>query len=269
MSRRFLASVVFFAACCVPAFAANNFASKRSAVELPALAAPARDPRVGEKLLYEVSWIGVPVGYGELWVKEKTVIHGREAYHVVATALTNEVLSKIYPVHDEIHSWIDAETLQSLQFQKTVSEGFYRADERVLFDASLKKGFYESLKNGTKKEFDIHVPVHDVISAFFWTRRQVFKPGDRLHTIVNNGEKDYDLHVDILSHEWKEIRGQGSADLLKLEPKTELKGVLERRGRVWIHLENTPARVPILITFRTPFGPIVGVLKGRSDAVKV
>jgi len=211
--------------------------------------------------------MGVPVGIGELEVREKTELKGRAVYHVIAVAATNEFLSRIYPVRDEMHSWMDAATLQSLRFDKKANEGFYRADERVVYDADKKKGYYESLKNGEKKEFDIRVPVHDVISAFFWTRRQTLIPGKSLRNTVNNGEKDYALEVDVLRREQKEMRGQGVVDTILIEPKTRLQGVLDKRGRVWIHLKNHPTRVPIIITLKTPFGSVVGVLKQESRSL--
>lgn len=257
--RAFALSLALLAFC-FSAQAGNNFAGKKSA-QLNELAEPSQEVRVGEKLVYEVSWMGVPVGFGELEVRERTVLEGRAAYHVVAVAGTNDFLSKIYPVRDEMHSWMDAETLQSLRFEKKASEGFYHADERVTYDAGKKKGYYESLKNGEKKEFDISVPVHDVISAFFWVRRQTLVPGRSVKITVNNGEKDYALEVEVLRREAKELRGQGVIDTLLIEPKTRLRGVLDKRGRVWIHLKNNSARVPAMITFKTPFGPVVGVLK--------
>jgi hypothetical protein len=260
--RTFTLSLALLAFC-LSAQADNNFAGKKAA-QLRALAEPSQEIRVGEKLVYEVSWMGVPVGIGELEVREKRVLDGRAAFHVVAAAGTNEFLSKIYPVRDEMHSWIDAETLQSLRFVKKASEGFYRADERVVYDAGKKKGYYESLRSGEKKEFDIAVPVHDVISAFFWARRQTLTPGKSMKTTVNNGEKDYTLEIDVLRREAKELRGQGVVDTILIEPKTRLEGVLDKRGRVWVHLENNPARVPIVITFKTLFGPIVGVLKRKT-----
>lgn len=216
---------------------------------------------MGERLIYDVYWMGVYIGTGDLQVKEKVILNGREAFHVVAVAKTNEFLSKIYPVQDEVHSWIDTQTLQTLQFQKKLSEGFYRADERVSYDAAKKTARYESLKNGSKKEFPISTPVHDLVSAFYWARRQPLEPGKSLKTVVNGDEKDWDLEVQVLRREMKEIRGHGVVDTILIEPKTRLKGVLEKRGRVWIHLKNDATRVPALITFKTPFGPVVGVLK--------
>lgn len=249
---------------CVPVCAATNFAAKKAWQEVVSVE-PLKNIPQNETLVYEVSWMGVPVGFGRLEVKGKETIEGVEAYHVVATAVTNDFLSKIYPVHDEVHSWIDTQTLQSLQFGKKVSEGRYRADEIVRYDAAVKKGFYESLLNGTKKEFPVAVPVHDVLSAFYWARRQTLTPGKSISTTVNNGEKDYGLEIDVLRRERKEMRGSGVLDVFLIEPKTRLEGILEKRGRVWVYLKNDAPRTPILIQFKTPFGPIVGALKTDHD----
>ncbi len=246
-----------------PAWAQNNFAAK-APKKLAALPAPQTQLELGEHLMYEVSWMGVPVGYGELWVKEKINHNGRDVFHVVAIARTNEVLSTIYPVVDELHSYIDVNDLYPVEFRKQLSEGRYRADEKTSFDPEKKKGYYESLKNGEKKEFEIGGYVHDVISAFFWVRRQILEPGKSVRTIVSSEEKDHDLEVQVLRREQKEIKGRGSVDTLLVEPKTSLKGVLYSRGRVWIYLSADAKRIPIWIMLKTPFGPINGVLKTQS-----
>ena len=256
-----LAFVIYLAAVLSPAlsYASNDFSSKKTA--LSPLCPPGQTISPGEHLQYDVFWMGVPVGLGELWVKEKTMRNGRWCYHVMAVAETNDFLSKIYPVRDEVHSWIDAQDLQSLQFEKKVSEGRYKAHERVLYDSDRKQGHYVSIKNGSKKDFSVAVPVQDILSAFYWARRQTLIPGKSVRTTVNSDEKDWDLEIHVLSRQNKFVRGLGDFDTLLIEPKTLLKGVLEKRGRVWINLENSPARTPIFITFKTPFGPIVGVLK--------
>ncbi len=247
----------------IDAVAQTNFAAV-APKKLAALPKPSAQLELGEHLLYEVSWMGVPVGYGELWVKEKIQHAGREVFHVVAIARTNEVLSKIYPVVDELHSFIDVNDLYPVEFRKRLSEARYRADEKTIFDPANKKGYYESLKNGEKKEFEISGYVHDVISAFFWVRRQMLEPGKSVHTIVSSEEKDHDLEVQVLRREQKELKAQGSIDTLLVEPKTSLKGVLYSRGRVWIYLTADEKRVPIWIMLKTPFGPINGVLKAQT-----
>lgn len=245
-------------------FSATNFVAKSAPETTPAIATPTRELEVGEGLHYDVYWMGVRVGLGTLEVKEKIRIEGREAVHVVATAETNEFLSKIYPVRDEVHSFIDSETGESLEFRKTLREGRYRADERVRYDARVKKGYYESFHNGSKKEIDIPGPVHDILSVFYWFRRQPLRVGESLHAVVNSEEKNWDMELCVLGQEVKELRGMGSLWTFVVEPKTKLKGILYKRGRAWVHYTCDQKRVPVLVTLKTPFGPVIGVLKSGA-----
>ena len=145
---------------------------------------------VGERLVYKITWLKIPVGYGEIFAKEKTTLRGREVFHIVGRVNTNKVLSKIFPMHDEIHSWIDAETLESLQFEKQIDELFIDTREKMTFDAANKKGVFESLKTGEKKEFPVTAPIQDVLSVFYWTRRQKLTPGIPVTTSVYADQKN-------------------------------------------------------------------------------
>ncbi|MBI3252960.1 MAG: DUF3108 domain-containing protein [Candidatus Omnitrophica bacterium] len=216
--------------------------------------------KVGERLEFGVSWMGIPVGTGTLEVKEKIEVRGRPAIHLVATARTNDFLSKIYPVSDEIHSFVDAEKWRSLEFRKKLKEGRYRADERIVFDYEKRKGFYESFLNGGKKEMDIPASVQDLLSAFYAFRMKPVKTGDRVHMEVNSEEKNWDLELDVLSREVKELRGGRVMETFKVEPRTRLKGALQARGRAWVYFTADEKKLPVWVTLQTPFGPIVGVL---------
>src|SRR3989338_11271330 len=136
----------------------------------PAYAAEAGIP-VGERLVYDMSWLGIPIGTAELWAKEKTMMNSREVSHVVGIMQTNKFLSTIYPDRDEIHSWIDAETLTSVKFEKKISEGKTSAHEITEFQK----------------------PTHDVISAFYWVRRQSLTPGRSVRTVVIADKKEWAL----------------------------------------------------------------------------
>ena len=267
MKKYFIFILLFF--CLSPClFAATfNFSSKKEKMEQIAIQNPLRDIRVGEKLYFDVSWMGVNVGYGEIEVKEKTTVNGREAYHIIAMAQTNQVLSLLYPVRDEAHSWVDAGTFYSLKFRKILSEGRYRADEELEFHPELKKAFYRSYKNGARKEFEIAGPVHDIVSAFYWFRLQEASPGLGVRTIVNSEEENWDLEIKTLGLQTKVIRGLGSAPTLCVEPKTSLKGALYSRGRVWVYFTADKYRRPVWFLFKTPFGPVNGVLNVRNSSV--
>ncbi len=224
---------------------------------------------VGESLDFEVFWMGIPVGEGRLELKEK-VKHlglGRDVYHVVAIAKTNDFLSKIYPIYDEAHSFIDAETLYSVEFSKNLKEGRYRSHEKVVYDYAKGKAYYESLLNGEKKEEEVKPGVHDFLSAFYWFRLQPVGVGKSVKTILHNKGKHYDLEIQVLREEIKEIRGGPAVPSLVVEPKTRLRDVLYQRGRAWVYFTKDKKRIPFWIKINTPFGPVVGVLKNAEKII--
>ncbi len=242
------------------AAASNDFFSQRNKNSLP-IEAPLKSLTLGEKLSYEVFWMGVPVGFGSLEVQEKTNVHGRPAFHVVAIARTNDFLSKIYPIHDEVHSIIDADRFCSLEFRKVVSEGRYRADERVVYDYGKQKAFYESFKNKSKKEFEIAAPVQDFLSAFYWFRLQPITAGQSVHTLVNDEKDNWDLEIRYLGRGTRAFRKKGEVETFVVEPRTHLKGMLYDRGRAWVYFSVDSKRIPVWFRVSTPFGPVVAVLQ--------
>ncbi len=245
---------------CLGVFISNDaFAATQT------IATPLPAPSVGESLVYDVFWMGICVGTGTLEVKEKTTVGGREAFHLVATARTNPFLSRLYPVEDEVHSFVDAEKFRSLEFRKTLKEGRYRADEKIRYDYAAHKGYYESLWNKSKKELVLDGDgAQDILSAFYWFRSQEAAVGTSLKNTVNSEEKNWDLEIRVLSRQTKEIRGRGSFDTILIEPRTHLKGILYQRGRALVYFTTDRRRLPVWITLKTPFGPVVGVLREQA-----
>ncbi len=241
--------------------ASSNFSSKNTNKEPVVLEKPLDVITVGERFTFEVFWMGIPVGLGTLEVKEKVKKYGRDAYHVIAVARTNDFLSKLYPIYDEVHSYIDAERFCSLEFEKNVREGRYRANEKVVYDYEKRVGVYESLLNHSKKEIEIPGLVHDAVSAFYWFRLQNVGVGKSLRTVVNSREKNWDLEIQVLSSHRKELRGRGVFPTILVEPKTLYRDVLYDRGRAWVYFTTDKQRVPLWVTIKTPFGPVHGVLK--------
>ncbi len=236
-----------------------NFAAKKASTIV--IEEPSKALTAGERLTFEVSWMGVPVGIGTLEIKEIITVRGRPAYHVIAIAKTNDFLSKIYPIYDEAHSYIDAERFCSLGFHKNAREGRYRADETTIYDYNQMKSFYESALNKSKTQRALSSEVQDAVSAFYWFRLQKIQVGKSVKTVINNRDKDWDLEIKILSAQPKELRHGETINTILVEPVTRYKDILERRGRAWVHFSADKRRLPVWITISTPFGPVNGVLK--------
>ena len=255
-------SLLFLILICPSAFAAtSNFSTKSTRDFAHRIEAPRPTLQVGETIRMDVFWMGIPVGEGILEVREKIIRDGRPAFHLVATAHTNDFLSKIYPVEDRLESFMDAEGFHSLGFRKTVQEGRYRADEEIRYDYQNGKAVYHSFKNGSEKIFKIDGPVHDILSAFYWFRLQSVQCGQSLRTTVNDEEKNWALELQALRLENKEFKGGRVIETFLVEPRTRLKGILYRRGRTWVNFTTDSSRTPVSIRISTPFGPIVGISK--------
>ncbi|MBI4335025.1 MAG: DUF3108 domain-containing protein, partial [Candidatus Omnitrophica bacterium] len=246
--------------------ATTNFA-KTEKIEIQ----PARKTlRVGEKFVYGVYWMGINVGEATLEVKELTRVNGREAYHIVSTARSNDFLSAFYKVEDDIHSYMDTEKLCSLRFEKRQLEGRYSAHEVVTFDQEKRKGYYESLLNKTKKEFDIPYRAHDVVTSFYYFRTLDVKPNSKVTLDVNADEKNWKADMNVLEAQNLEILRRGVHKVFCVEPKTPFKGIISRRSKAWVYFSVDENRVPVMIKIRIPFGFVVGVLeKQESPASRV
>ncbi len=171
-------------------------------------------------------------------------MNGKEVFHVVGTLQTNKFLSTIYPVRDEIHSWIDVETLTSVKFEKKISEGKKRVDETVEFQK----------------------PTHDVVSAFYWVRRQPLTPGQSVWAVVIADRKEWTLEVAVLKRQTMKFQGWGLVDTVLVEPKSTVLDLPGKRGKSLIYLSDDASKKPISITYKAPFGHIAGLL--LPDAVR-
>lgn len=224
------------------------------------VSAPRPQPILGERLSYHGRWFGIPVGHGWLEVKDVVNVEGRTAYHIEAQGHSNDLLSAFYPIHDVVHSYLDADTLQPLRFEKHQREGHYRADEVVTFDHAKGIATYRSLLNQSVKEIPLPPTFQDLISAFYWLRAQPIQPEQAITLNIYTDEKIF--HTEILVGEpiLLELLKRGTFPCLAIEPKASFKGLLVRRGRLFAYVTADANRLPILVKATTPWGPMSAVI---------
>jgi len=228
------------------------------------LPAGAARPVVGERLGFHGNWLGIPVGYGWMEVKEIVPVNGRDAYHIEVHGRTNDVLSQLYPIHDEIHSYLDVETLRPVRFEKDQREGRYRAKEIVEFDYGRSIATYRSLINGSVKEIPLPETFHDLISAIYWFRSQPLTPGNPLTMDLYTDEKFYRTEMQVSQPLSLELLKRGTFRCVIVEPKATFKGFLVKRGRLWAYLTTDTNRLPLLVKATTPWGQMSAVLDADS-----
>lgn len=224
---------------------------------------PGPAPAIGERWGFHGRWMGIPIGHGWISVVERVRIDGRDVFHLEAHGKTNGVLSKLYPIHDEVHSYIDARTLEPVRFTKHQREGDYRAHEIVDFvDGEAR---YKSLLNGNEKTIPLPGEFQDLLSAIFWLRRQPLEPGRSLQVNLYTDEKIYPTELLIGPRELLEVLKRGTFRTVAVEPnKKKFKGILVKGGRIWAYMTADELRLPLLIKATTPWGAMSAILDEES-----
>lgn len=232
--------------------------------ESPVVIPAGPGPIPGERLAFHGRWLGIPVGYGWIEVKGIVEVEGRQAIQIEAHGYTNQILSQFYPIHDTLRSYLDAETLEPLRFEKDQREGHYRAHEVVTFDRQRRIATYRSLLNQSVKEIRLPDEFQDLLSAFYWFRTQSIRPGQPMSLEVYTDEKMYDTTLDISQPFLLELLKRGSFLCVTVEPKASFQGLLVRRGRLWAYMTADAYRLPLLVKATTPWGPMSAVLEESS-----
>jgi len=218
---------------------------------------------LGEKIKFEVSYLGITVGEAVSEVKELVKVNGRDAYHIEINIHSRPVLDWIYKVRDTHHTYIDVEQFDSLRYEKKIQEGRYWTDESMEYDQDEHIGRFFSRKDNSRKEMFIPRHVQDQISCCYWLRLQDLKPDSKTLIPVNADEKNWDLEV--VTHDVKEmtIEGVGIFQAVEVEPIILFEGFFVRRGKVrgWMSLDER--RIPLLMKVKVPvLGEVVATLVG-------
>ena len=238
------------------------------------VAPPLQTLHVGERLKYQARWMGIPVGWGAVEVREIVDIDGHRAFHLIGEAHSNVWLSKFYPLHDVTHSYLDVQDLHPLRFEKSQHEGHYRSEEVVTFDQVKGVARYESFVNRQIKEY-LHeavkytqIPPHtqDPLSAFFVLRLQPVEIGTPLFVDIYSDEKYFHTEIKILKTFSMELRRRGVFDVIQIEPIARFKGLLVKRGKVDMYLTTDSHRVPLFIQLWTPWGLVTGTIDPETAA---
>jgi hypothetical protein len=225
------------------------------AAELPIYKASPLRPttiHVGERFLYQISYLGMVVGEAETLVKELVDFNGRKAFHIEVHVRSRSIIDYLYPVRDVHHSYIDAEHLHSLSYEKNLSEGKYKVHEKMTYDQEKHEAEYHSLTNGSKKIMFIPKNVQDQVSAGFWFRMQNVEPRSKVIIPVNADEKNWDLEIEVGEIKKIKIPNMGVFDAVHLIPKIKFQGLFVKRGRIegWMGLDS--GRIPLMMKVKVP-----------------
>jgi len=137
-----------------------------------ALAYAPKELQVGEKFIYKVKWMGIPVGEIKAVVEAETFFQKREVFIIRCYVQTNRFMSMIYRIRDRFVSYIDKKELVPVRLEVSRREGFYKKDAVTLFDHNKGKAYFHNFLDDSSKEYDIPPEVQDIVSIFYRLRHK-------------------------------------------------------------------------------------------------
>lgn len=218
-------------------------------------AAPELWFRVGEELIYTISWGVIPVGTSHVtteWIEED----GERLLRIRFRNKSNAFLSTFYPVDDTLESVIDPETFLPRRFVKILNEGNYHCDEVTTFDFDEGVARWHSRRNDGRKEYPIKKDTRDLISFMYSMRRRALEPGETIEARVMADEKVYDLTVHALKKERVRLPNHGTVRSLKLLPEASFQGLFVRKGRMWMWVSDDDRRICTKLAVEVPVAKV-------------
>ena len=218
----------------------------------------------GETLTYDVMWTVFRAG--EVTATLRTIdSKNRDTYEVTATARAEGFVSLLFNVNNVFRATSSPQTLCSDGIVKKVNEGHRHKDTQIAFDYARKLALLDerdlSQPQAPPKHAESDIPpcVEDVVTAFYYLRRQPMEVGHTIELPVNDGSKTQRVIVDVQARE-KVQTPMGTLDAWRVEPKV-FSGLLKRKGRMLIWFSADGRQLPLRIKAEIAAGPITGTLR--------
>jgi len=213
---------------------------------------PKNAPLIGETLIYKISWLGISVGRATAKIHEKQFLNGRAVYKITLSVKTIGFVNLVYKIDDRYTSFVDEETLGSLEHHVNRREGNYRKNSITIFDANKKIAYFENFLDKSKKEFSTPKLPLDGLSAAYYFRTLPLSKGKRITLDIINDEKNYHLegHIDRIGY--LSMGKLGIFPACRIKPLAKVRGKFIDKGHVELYFSTDAERIPLFIRVRGP-----------------
>jgi len=181
-------------------------------------------------------------------------LNGRSVYKITSRTKSHWFFDAFFKVRDEITTYIDTNTFQSVKFRKKLREGSYSYDYSVDFDPDGMSAVSESPK-GTRlvkiPEFTL-----DVLSAMYYMRTLDLKVGMKETVTVLDNDKLYPLDIKTIRRERISTRA-GTFDCLVVIPELKSGGLFKNEGRITVWVTDDHRKIPVLMKSKAIIGAII------------
>ena len=218
---------------------------------------------VPERLVYDVSWSGLPAGTA---VQEETSRDGE--LHIVYTVRSTGLLSAFFSIDDRTESVLSrgsgAEPFGMPRlFREKINEGKTHTAKEAQFDQTRLTVDTKDFLKKTEKSDPISAKTYDTLSCIYFIRSSDLASGKSIHLDIYDCKRLWNAEVRMVRRE--EI-GTPLGRFKTLVVTTQLKaeGVKPRPDYMTVWLSDDALRVPVKLAIKLKMGEFTATLAGGS-----
>jgi hypothetical protein len=214
----------------------------------------------GETLVYTISWLKIEGGEMTLATTREASPDGVPVHRIRLSAVSNDYVSRFYPVDTRYETWVDARDFTPVRFEKHAREGRYASDEVEEFDLSRRVATWRDARE-VRGVGPIPERFQDVISSFYFMRTVPLAPGQETRVDLYSRGKVYRLVVAVLGREDVETE-LGVFRALKVQPRMHESASSEDRnkGKLFLWFSDDARRLPVMARTILPIGSVTARL---------
>ena len=189
-----------------------------------------------------------PVGTASFLVRPRARYFNREGLLLTANLQTAGAGATLFPVSDQINSYVDASSVLPFRTELSLSEGKRRA--RLVVSAD-QQGGAALFEDGTRVE--VPFGTHDLLSVFYALRSFDLSPGKRNSVSLLINKRPRVLFITALRAGNVQLGGQ-NIPAVELALTTSDAAGDRLALRLWVSTDKR--RLPLRLTAVTPIGPV-------------
>ncbi len=219
------------------------------------------EPKIPEKLIYSLSWTGIPVG-----VATQEIVDEGEVRKILSTARSNDWLSTFFPVDDRTESILEKQGEfpgTTRNFKMLFKEGSRVRNREISFNPTEKTAHFFDKKNGEHLFIPLETETFDIYSSFYYVRYQTLEPGKSLYINILDSKQLHRIEIRVLRRERIKVPA-GEFDTIVLEPMVKAEGVFEGKRGAYIWLTDDARRIPVKAQTKVTVGSVTAVLTGGN-----
>lgn len=211
-------------------------------------------PHQQEKLVYQISLTGMPVGHARLEASN----HQGEL-RIRSSVSSNSAISAFYPVNNSTDTRLIKGRYLLTRIRQ--QEGPFVSDTGFNLMYPEQKIFWvDRIKNQFSNEPLESLDTLDFVSGFYFLRLQPLKVGDQLTLRLYDGDTTTLVPVRVLRQEKLRLSGLRSAATVVVQPHFAQSGFFRSNRDLLVWFSDDQHHVPVKIEASTPIGRVVAEL---------